>query len=922
MKTVRRMISAALALLLLLSAVLPGTAASDSTSVTLDILDPQLWEGNNAVETIGARPSGDGSMLYVAAVDAGDATLSISAALEQPLDLTSLRELAFSMYISGSGACSFTVTFLCDGVYYNASTTVSAGGKTTAYILLPQQAKGTVDALALTLTRQNEPIKSFSVLSASGDNRYSYAHVDRFMSAGFEPITGVLQEEEDRLLVQTKNGSASFYPHYISKESEDKGTTTTVCVRIRSSYAAGTISVEGATGTAPLTLVSGEHTYVFVIEGSYADLQYVISGVTTTQEDPIVITGAAVYPLIASSATGIGSITSCRSDGKTVTVKGTLSSDTVVKHIDGQIALYIIPVWEEEEAVLQEEPAAKMSISTRFELSAEPEDMDVLYKYKVVILSGDDKISVAPSVFLNSGVTVSAVDASVTGLHGTDTVEVFESNVSNVVLDVYANRLLETEDVYGALLYPVGKSHYYFNRSYVEELDAQISVYKSSGTHVYIRLLSSWEDDFAYTAADQGSVMQMCALTSFLAQRYQDIAGFIMGTGANLQHWDTVEDFASLTAIFTEIVQKNCPGAAAVVPVDGVYDDPDAVYSDTGISETDPALFLSRLSFILSQRHAGSILLVYERGARPEGAVLEISYLASLITACGHVCDGSMLFWQPDTGSDADISELYESVCLEALQTGLRSVVLSVANLNISSTLLDEIKEIVFENTSALLLQRLADEGKNVDYLGTYPLWDFTDSYDIGGWVSGGGMGRAISADAENGLGRVLQTRLDNAGEEAGLLLCWLDRPLDLSGDSVVFSLGLHDLDEGELSIIFGSGDSRAEYLLTQPEDTYFTVTCDLQDFAAASSVEYIAIILRGERDALLEISEVKVCSMVKTAQQLQQLITEDKEKTQPDNPAYYVIIVSMAAVTVAIFSILGRRGGGRRTHKNTQQKR
>ncbi len=920
MKAIRRMLSAVLVLLLLFSAALPGAAASDPTSIPLDILDPQLWEGNDAVKRISSRPSGDGSMLYVAAGDAGDATLSISAALDQPLDLTSLRELAFSMYISGSGACGFTVTFLCGGVYYNASTTVAAGGKTAAYVLLPQQVKGTVDALALTLTRQNEPIKSFSLLSASGDNRYSYAHVDRFMSAGFEPVTGVLQEEEDRLLIHTENGSASFYPRYISKGSADGGAT--VCVRMRSSHATGTISVEGATGTAPLPLVSGEHTYVFVIEGSYADLRYVLNGVTATQEDPLVITGAAVYPSKASSAGGIGSITSCRSDGKTVTVKGTLSSDTVVKHIDGQLALYIIPVWEEEEAVLREEPAAKMSISTRFELSAVPEDLDVLYRYRVMILSGDDKIAVAPAVFLNSGVTVSAVDASVTGVHGTDTVGVFASNVSNVVLDVYADRLLETEDVYAALLYTVGPSHYYFNRAYVEELDAQISVYKSSGTHVYIRLLSSQKDGFAYLAADQGSVLQMCALTSFLAQRYQGIAGFIMGTGANLQHGNNVEDFASLTAIFSEIVQKNCPGAATVVPVGSVYDDADSENPGTGISEKDPALFLGRLSFMLSRRRAGSILLVYENVSHPEGAVSETSYLASLIASCGHACDGGMLFWQPDTGSDAVITQLYESICLEAMQTGLRGVVLSVANLNISDALFDGIKEIVFENTSAQLLQRLADEGKSDDYLGTYPLWDFTDSYDIGGWVSGGGMGRVISADAKNSAGRVLQTRLENADGEAGLLLCWLDRPLDLSGDSVVFSLGLHDLGEGELSIIFGSGDSRAEYLLAQPGDTYFTVTCDLQDFAAASAVEYIAIILRGGQDALLEISDVKVCSMVKTQQQLQQLIAADKGKTQPDNPAYYVIIVSIAAITVAIFSILGRRGGRRRVPQNTQRER
>ncbi len=918
MKTVKRVISVILALLLLPWTVLCSTAISNPFSVPFDILDPQLWEGSDAVQQIRSRPSGEGSMLYVSAAGTGETTLSISADLEQPLELASLRELAFSMYISGSGECSFTVTFLCGGIYYNASTKVSAGGKTMAYMLLPQQVKGSVDALALTLTRQDEPIQSFSILSASGDERYSYAHVERFMSAGFESVTGSLREEENRIFINAENGGASFFPQYISKETEDVGAA--VCLRIRSGQASGTIAVEGVSGTAPLPLAAGEHTYVFVIEGAYSDLKYVLNGVTATQEDPLVITSAAVYPSKAFAAEKVGTITSCRSDGKSVTVKGTLSSETVVEHIDGQLALYMIPVWEEEEAILQKEPAAKMSISTRFELSAVPENLEVLYKYKVMILSGDKKISVAPAAFLNSGVAVTVADASVTGVHGTDTVGVFESNVSNVILDVYADRLLETDDVYAALLYNAGRSHYYFDRSYVEELDAQISVYKSSGTHVYIRLFSSQENGFVYTASDQGSVLQMYALTSFLAERYQGTAGFIMGSGVNLQYWDDPESLASLTAIFAEIVQKKCPGAAAVVPVGSVYD-ANTVYSPAGLSPKDPALFLSLLSFTLSRRRAGSILLAFETFSHPEGAVLEASYLASLIAACGHACDGGMLFWQPNVGSDADISAQYESLCLEAMQSGLRSAVLSVANLHVSDLLFDRIKETVFDNTSAQLLQRMAAVNNTAAYLGTYPLWDFTDSYDIGGWVSGGGMGRVVSADAENAPGRVLRTKLENASGEAGLLLCWLDRPLNLSEGSVVFSFALHNIgQEGELSVIFGSGDSRAEYLFSQPQDTYFTVTCDLMDFSAASAVEYIAIILRGESGAALEISNVKVCSMVKTEQQLQQFIEGVQEKTQPANPAYYVLLVSMAAITVAIFSMLGRRSG-RKAHKNMQQK-
>lgn len=184
------------------------------------------------------------------------------------------------------------------------------------------------------------------------------------MSAGFTSVSGTIEEQEDRVLVSTENGSAAFHPNYILDDELDGGAA--VCLRIQSNHTSGTIAVQGVPGSAPLALVPGEHTYAFIIEDVSSELQYVFDGVAATQEDPIVVTGAAIYPTEASYSEGIGSITSCRSDKGEVTVRGTLSSDTVVEYIDGELALYIIPVWADEEAVLQEDPAATMSISTRF----------------------------------------------------------------------------------------------------------------------------------------------------------------------------------------------------------------------------------------------------------------------------------------------------------------------------------------------------------------------------------------------------------------------------------------------------------------------------------------------------------------------------------------------------------------------------
>ncbi len=921
MKHIKQIICMLLATVLLFSAaVLPCTAADSHTvepnspAVRLDLLDPQLWSGNDAILYISSRAVANRNALYVFARDKGDTTLSISAPFDEPLNLSALRELAFSMHISGSGTCDFTVTFLCKGTYYNASSKVTAGGESTVYLPIPEGAKGPVDALAITLSRGDEPIKSFTLLSVTGDERFSYAHADRFMSTGFEPTAGTMQEQEDCVFITPQNGSASFYPKYITGSRNKEGSAA-VYLRIRSTQASGTISVQGVTGATPLTILSGEHTYGFQINGSYSDMEYVFSGISAAQEAPLVITGAAIYLFSDSLTEGIGNITSCRSDGKTVTVKGTLSPDTVVEHINSELALYAIPIWADEAEILQKEPAAKMSISTRFELSTVPDGVDALYKYKVMIVTENDKIPIAHSAFISSGGTVPALDSSVTGIHGTDTVDVFESNVSNVVVDVYVNRLLETTDVYAALLYAAGNTHYYFNRSYLEELDAQIQFCKSSGTKVYIRLLHTESNKSAYTDAGQESVTQLYALTAFLAQRYQGITGFVLGSHANLDYYKNIESYASFAAMFSAVVKKYCPGAAAVIPVCDAYTDSNL---EEGISAADPVMFLCQLSVSLNRKKSDSIMILYESSTLPQRAVSESAYLSSLVTVCGHPCDGSMLFWQPNAGTDTDISALYQSLCMDAAQAGLRSVILSVSNLDTSNALFNGIKDTVFKNTSAGLHRRIAERDSGDTYLGTYPLWDFTASYDTGKWLSGGGFSSAISANAQNGSGRVLQSRLESTGNRAGILLCWLDQPLDLTDSSVKLSFGLYDIPEegADISVIFGSGDSRAEFSLTAEQNAALTATCNLKDFSDAAKVEYIAIILRSDSNPLLEVSKIELCSNEKTFEQLQLLAKgAEKEEKQP-HPAFYFIIVIMTAATVIIFSMLERKNNRSKSKK------
>lgn len=141
---------------------------------------------------------------------------------------------------------------------------------------------------------------------------------------------------------------------------------------------------------------------------------------------------------------------------------------------------------------------------------------------------------------------------------------------------------------------------------------------------------------------------------------------------------------------------------------------------------------------------------------------------------------------------------------------------------------------------------------------------------------------------------------------------------MDLTGDSVAFSFHLYEAGENvAISVVFGSGDSRAEYLLTPGQGSDFTVTCDLSDFSDASAVEYIAVILRGQQNAVLEVSKVEVCSKEKTEQQLQFLVEGMTQESDSENSVYYFIVVVLAAVTVIdFFNIKPKKQSGKSTKK------
>lgn len=901
---------------ILIPAAFGAFSPKESTkTIPLDILKEDLWTGEEGVNSIYKRTASGSDILSVSA-DPDAKKLSLYSEFE-PIDISSCTELGMNVTVRGENSSyPVTVTLYGEGESAEFKETVSSE-RSRLYFPVSESIADSLSSIAVTVTSDDALITYVNISNITADNSFTYSYLNTFGATDFESEY-TIKKSEDRVTVYSEEGVCSLSPLFSGLSDLGKDNDILVWIKLTGS-AGGTVSAftqykneseasasasqssdKVTTKETPAQTVTSDGIYSFVVKEGFERIWFSFSALP--KDATVTLTGAGFYDAGARPHTA-GSITDCRYTDKKITLTGAISNDVAVKYNGAEILLFAIHSCSITDFDIEKaEPVASCAYSTKFTLSASMGADYWEYFYKVVLKTKDGFVPVGDVTCADSSGGTALASSSVFALHGSEAADAFEANASYVILDVCAGKLLENENINNAQLYSY-KINYYFNRKYLSELDNDIRFYNSAGIHVYLRIYSD-KDGYAfdYSTKDPDSLSLMCAVCSFLTERYgSNVQGYIMGPPVNQDNTgvtaDVCEERAKLIAVFSETVKSKNPSAEIVI-------------SFSGNKSWDPQIYSSVLHYYLSKYGATPLLSLYEISSVSDGISSEASRLSLIPGAFSTAGSGVSILWNvPEKTVSGDIAESYRRICTEIQSANPRFVALSLAKTDRSEELYDSLKTMLdSENifpVSLSLFSADSDTGESAA-LSSYAIWDFTASFNTFGWVSGGSFMLPASTKGNGGI-RVLSAESDGDGG-AGILIGKTQTGVDMTAMTARISLSVlsEASESAQISVLFGSGEARAEFYADVACNAPVSLLCDMTQYAGAGKIDYAAVIVRGVPDATAQIEKIELCSEDLSNDQLLQKYETATEAQR--SPLIYVVIAVTGVVTAGIFLILVKK--------------
>jgi len=886
--------------------VFPANAAGRSTKskhLPLDVFREDAWESGEGVERISKRSAGGSPvMTFTSKKDAEK--VSFTAEFD-PLDLSDYNEIVLEMQARGGGE-EYSVTVICKGEkgsFTHQDSLLAAGER--LYVPLAGELRKSISSITVTVDTKGKSLSYITLVTATADDNYTYAHKSAFFA------TDILSESraeisEDSIRLFFEDGAADLTP--VWNDNFKKGKSILVWIKLKGALSGNiacssrfeevgerTDEVTYTTFDTAPQAVTSDGTYVFVCEGGFERLSFKLSQFSESNPH-IDVTGCGIIEL-SDKETVAGSISSCRFDGKKLNVTGSLTPEASVRYYGSKLLLYAVPVAKAGEfSVDDNTPAAQQSFSTKFTISLASDKFYAQFLYRVYLDTKDGKIPVGDLTFADCAYSAPPPSSSVASLYGADVGDAFETNVSSVIIDLRAGQLFENDQIYSALPYSYGTT-YYFNRDYLTSLDNSMNFYRSAGIAVYLRLYSDREGyAFEYSPDTPSSLSVMCAVSTFLSERYPFLSGFIMGPAVNAK--STVisaaeaESTARLYALLTECAKSKNPSCAVFLPI-----------SKGG---AEPYLTAALIQYYLAKYSSGNTAVLYEGADTTEGDCSFALKLSQLSTIFQNASDGAAIMYSPPNGTSADaLLTAYRTGCKGAASTGLRFCALDVSKVSDTAGLLDSLKVMLYsENFITSSITELSAKTEISEFSGIYPLWDLTTSYDTSDWVAGGSFTICESARAKNGK-RALISKGASSLSSAGILVGKLDSPLDLGGLSAVLDLYI-SCDKSETAnvcVILGSGDLRYEYSAAVSCNSPVSLQCDIPAALQGAKTDYAAIIIRGAEAPEIQLSRLYIGDTSASDDSLAQRF--HTETVVEHEPLLYLSVISVVALSVTVFSVL-----------------
>lgn len=303
-----------------------------------------------------------------------------------------------------------------------------------------------------------------------------------------------------------------------------------------------------------------------------------------------------------------------------IEIQGSLSYAATVRYEGETLALFALA--EGEDLHLSSKmPIARTNVSFNFSFAVEAQSSDARFARYVVaaVTANGERIPLCTPTYPSFSAAEIPREQGFKGMQGAGLGEMIDAVPDVGVVDVYLDRLLSTQG--DGVLYTGEYDYYYFDQSYLSDVDTQIQNLTAIGAHVYLRLLIdgtstglSFVDEAPEGVQHRLPVIRskqaqrdLFALTDFLSARYaaeNQISGLILGRAADLVQTysycasDSLFEYATLYAASLNLVvgaaRRNIPTLQVFLPVsDRIFDE-----SITSLQSTQNyygALFLPSL---------------------------------------------------------------------------------------------------------------------------------------------------------------------------------------------------------------------------------------------------------------------------------------------------------------------------------------
>ncbi len=853
---VKKLICAALSLALLLSVFITAASAGKSTqtnvpnaaSLVFNVLDASKWNKVSSVSSF--RISSDGALAVYPETNTKKTSMSFSHTFDSAVSFRGINEVCLVTNVaSGYEKFSMKLSVYGENGVYSDTAEGICNTKSSVYFKFPEAVKDNIVKLQFTVTAGNEVPTSCSVYSIYADNCYSYSYIDLFDAVRFTTLEGKVTYSEKYITLNSTSSSA--IEAYLAAEPAEGGASVVLSVN---STGAGIIHIENLTDSKKYqtALYSGTNEYTFFLDAVPEKIKIGFSHSEGGGSSVVVLNSMNVTPLDKNTYGGLGDVSSCVFDGKNVTAKGTVTSDGAVKYINSQLGLFRTSLSGE----LEEEPIAKIKISTVFEITAKDEKDTANHRYAVAIIAEDGIHPLAEPVFASSYAgSGSGYSQTSVGLLNPSSFEAFRANASCVVLDVNAKDLLAKNSTGDTVAYSYNNALYSINIKYFDEIQHDITFYNSLGYSVYLRINVAEQNSY-----NEHTLKDLCAVLSYIATGCSGISGYVLmpdyQTGSAGP--ETASYGATVLGCLSETVRKISPQAE-------IY---------FGVSR-DGNLFASHVAHFAKFYGLQGISALYTVNGESEMTSLRASIDCSDFR---HVIISAK--------NSAVCSAIYES----ASKAGVYAVVTNATDgfdLNAFKNLSGK-----KDNYDSLL--------ESAELKGEATLWNFRDNYSTFGFISGGDMSAPQTVEAK--YGRALRATVNGT---SGVLLCRLDSTMDLtSAGGIIIDFSLTGDEAAEINLIVGYAGSRMIYTKTVSSgaDTLYA------PLEKGTGIEYIAIALEGSDGTVIDLSSIRAYSSTLDSAELENSIFPADPVMQRQMTMYYIMGGGALILTAVIFILLTRK--------------